>query len=328
MSDIRIVRMSETSVTPGELADLFNATFGEYEGMVPATAETMAWYIRRPGLGEGHSFLALAGQELAASTFVTAARVVFGGETVACGIIDSVMTRPRWRRRGIATALLERAVDEMRREGLGASLLYTLEGSGGHRIYSRLGYRERAVAHYYHADAVPAAPPEPGLRPARPDEEEAVRARLNAWLGGCDGYVPLDDALWRWRRRERPRIMPSTLFVLDAPDGIAGTGALCATRVSIGNQPVDLAIFTDVAGADAAAQRRVLYGLLERVPPGYGVGLLAGSHDPVLPALAAQLGMARYEEVAMTLALTAAGEAALSRPPRGWYTLGESLIGV
>lgn len=328
MSEIRIVRMNETCVTAAELADLFNGTFGEYEGVVPATTETMAWYLRRPGLGTEHAFLALVGKELVGSAFVTATQVLFGGKTTSCGIVDSVMTRPDWRRQGIATALMKEALRAMQDEGLATSLLYAVEGGAGYRIYSRLGYQARAAAYYYHSDAAPDVPTVPQLRPAQPDEEEIIRQRLNEWLGHTDGYVPLDEALWRWRRQQRPGEMPCRVFVLDGPKGLSGTGTLCMAREMVSGSLRDLAVATDIAANDVATQEQILYGLIQQVPEGFGFGLLTGSLDPVLPAIAERLGLQRSQELAMVRPLNPVGEAVLSHPPCGWYTLGESLIGI
>ncbi len=325
---ISIVPMADTAVTPAAVAALFNEAFCEYEGVIRATPETMAWYLRRPGLGSEHVFLALAGQEVVGGVMVTATEMVFGGGPLLCGFVDSVMTRPMWRRRGIASGLMEHALAWMGQEGLAASALYTTFGSGGHRLYTRIGFRDRATCYYFYSQPAPRCPPIPGLRPAAPDEVGQVRALLNDRLGGCDGFVPVDEALWRWRREDRPGSLPYTLFVLEDAGRIAGTGTLLTARAEVPGDSVDLAVLTDVAGATPVLQERVLRGLLHRVPLGCAAGVLTGSPDRVLPALAERLGLGRHEEVAMVLPLTDAARTALRGRPRGWYTLAESLLGI
>ena len=60
-----------------------------------------------------------------------------GGATIGAGGIGSVATHPNAQHRGIATALLEDAIGQMRREGMGVSFLFT--GIPG--FYERVGYR-------------------------------------------------------------------------------------------------------------------------------------------------------------------------------------------
>lgn len=325
---ITVRSLAETETTASELAELFNTAFGEYEGVIYFTPETMAWYLARPGLGREHVFLALDGNRLVGGLMVTVTQVVVGGEPVACGIVDSVMTLPECRQRGIATRLMQHALAWMNDTGLDASLLYTARHSGGHRIYTRLGYVERAAVSYYFSAPAPSGESDPHLRSAVPGEEERLQAVLNAWLGQSDGFVPVDPALWRWRREERPHDLPCSVFVIEDGSEVRATGALCTTRVQLDGRPLDLVLITDVAGASPELRERMVRALLRRVPPGYGAGILAGSHDTVLPALAEKLGMSCQDEVAMVAPFSPRAEEALRRRPTGWYTLAESLVGV
>ena len=70
---------------------------------------------------------ALAGDELVSSVLVTLASMWLAGGAVQCGIIDEVMTHPDHRRRGLARALIDRALEAMVSAGAELSLLYTLE---------------------------------------------------------------------------------------------------------------------------------------------------------------------------------------------------------
>ncbi len=325
---ISIESMAAAGAKPADLARLFNETFTVHEGVVPATPETMAWYLRRPGLGPEHVFVALDGEAVVGAAMVTAAPVVLGGSALPCGIVDSVMTRPACRGRGIATALMRHTLDWMREAGLAASLLYTGDGSDGYRIYARLGYQVRGAVCYYAARPAPIGQPEPGLRALLAGEEPLAVELLNRWLGEEDGFVPIDPPLWQWRRHDRPRGFPCTVFLLEENGHPIATGTLCATRVTLAGRPAEMVALTDVAGAHPEARERIVRGLLRRVPPGSQFGILTASEDRVLPDLAERLGMHRGEEVVMALPLSDAGAAALARPLQGGYTLAESLLGL
>lgn len=325
---INMVPLSASGSTPGDIASLFNTAFAEYEGVLHFTPEMMAWYLTRPGLGPDHTLLALAGGAPVGGVMLTVAPAVFGGETLPCGIVDSVMTHPEWRRQGIATRLMTEALARMRGLGLDVSLLYTERGSAGYRIYTRLGYTERAVIHYRFADQVPPGRLEAGVRPATPHDADRVRQFLNARLGGRDGYVPVDGALWHWRRAARPASLPCTVLLLEAGDELIATGALCTANVRLRGRLAGLALVTDLAAATPEASERIVLGLLQQVPPGHAVAILAGAHDPLCAALTGRLAGTQLEEVALAAPLTGRGARALQRPPAGWYTLSESLVGI
>ncbi|MCJ7752768.1 MAG: GNAT family N-acetyltransferase [Armatimonadetes bacterium] len=85
-----------------DLSDLNALTFGQYDAGVAASPSFMAWYTARPGMDPRLCQAVLCGEELVSSLFVTVTRMRLAGKTVACGIIDTVMTHPAHRRRGLA----------------------------------------------------------------------------------------------------------------------------------------------------------------------------------------------------------------------------------
>lgn len=56
------------------------------------------------------------------------------------GLIDSVITHPQFRRRGIASQLVAQAVQESRQLGNALTYLYTERESAGERVYRQLGF--------------------------------------------------------------------------------------------------------------------------------------------------------------------------------------------
>lgn len=56
------------------------------------------------------------------------------------GRIDSVITHPRWRRKGVATSLVIHAVNESIQSGCRFTYLFTRSGSDAERLYLQLGF--------------------------------------------------------------------------------------------------------------------------------------------------------------------------------------------
>jgi GNAT superfamily N-acetyltransferase len=61
------------------------------------------------------------------------------------GRIDSVVTRPEFRRRGIASALVAYVAGESLGMGNIATYLFTEAGGAGERVYTRLGFRTEGI---------------------------------------------------------------------------------------------------------------------------------------------------------------------------------------
>ena len=99
-SEIQIVPLAETGVTAGQVADLYNTAFAEYEGVLRFTPETMAWYLERPGLGAGHVLLAMEGDRPVGGVMITDAPVVWAARRCRVRSSTPVMTHPDYRRRG------------------------------------------------------------------------------------------------------------------------------------------------------------------------------------------------------------------------------------
>src|SRR5574340_965919 len=135
------------------------------------------------------------------------------------------MTHPEHRRRGLARRLMERAAEAMAAAGAEVSLLYTARTepqSGPEQLYRSLGYGPRELVSVWERPPGPlAAPPAPRV---------AVEAKARqAWeraLGRRDGWLPLSDELWRWRRETRPPRHPIALYAAGATMAAISVGEL------------------------------------------------------------------------------------------------------
>ncbi len=320
----------------GHLAEqiyaLTRLAFGSYAGVLVPSPEHRDWYVRRPGMDADLSVAVLCEGRLVSNVFVTVAAVRLGGGLLPAGIVDTVMTHPAHRRQGLARWALETAIAGMRDRGLAASLLYTVAGSMPAALYGSLGYRAQAPVRYYRA--LPGAHGRPAggehARRLDPGEYEAARQFIDACLARCDGSVPLDEALWRWRRLDRPTTLPAELWGVAGPGGWAGCAALCRAPIVTADGGQELCgVFTDLALAPGADLPRVLGALLAAVPDGAEARALAAEADASLCAACEGLGLAvAATETAMVLPLNAVAQAALAGPQRPWAPLAESIIGV
>ena len=109
--------------------DLLEAAFGE--------RSVFDRYMKHdPDLGPDDTLLALERDRPVSCVQIFTKRVRLLDDVVTVGGIGSVGTHPDHRARGLASALLRRAIDEMQRRGMTLSLLFT----GRHAFYGRLGW--------------------------------------------------------------------------------------------------------------------------------------------------------------------------------------------
>src|SRR5574340_773687 len=205
MADYRLVTHQEVGDRQwliAELAELNALAFSQYEGVVQVTPGFLEWYLARPGLRAELCQAALRGDRLVSNVFVTLAPMMLGGQVVSCGIVDTVMTHPEHRRRGLARRLMERAAEAMAAAGAEVSLLYTARTepqSGPEQLYRSLGYGPRELVTVWERPA--------GSFDASPASRVAVDAKARqAWeraLGRRAGWLPPSDGLWRWGREAR-----------------------------------------------------------------------------------------------------------------------------
>jgi GNAT superfamily N-acetyltransferase len=306
-----------------ELSALDALAFSHYDGVVDATPEFLRWYTVRPGMNPRLCQGASREGRLVASVFVTLASMRLGGGEVRCGIIDTVMTHPDHRRRGLARRLMERALRGMEAEGADVSLLYTGRSepmSGPERLYRSLGYSPREVVARMEraAQSFPAAP----ARSVAPDVK--ARQPVEQALGGRDGWLLVDDDLWRWRRVARPAQYPAVVHAAKSTSAV-----ICAGKLISSGALRPLTVVSDIVLSRAGDAGEELASVLAAAPRDAPVTALCPESDTRLAQSLGGLGFtATGLEVAMLCPISERGRQALAAPAVGWYVATESLIGV
>ncbi len=307
------------------LADLDELTFGHYHGVVVPSPAFMDWYTRRPGMDPALCQAALAGGELASSLFVTVARMRLTEDILLCGIVDTVMTHPDHRRRGLASRLLKRAIQGMRQAGADISLLYTAVAdppAAPQRLYESLGYST-----YELVDRFVKAPPHAGqCEPAaRVVSHVEARRDLETRLGRRSGWLALDDSLWEWRRTDRPSDYPVELY--RTPDDTLA--AICTGPLLSDGGHRSFAVMSDLAPRGDRTSADAIQSLLCAVPDDATATVLCPRSDaPLAHALEAIGFRAAGAEAAMLLPLSARATGLVTGAPGSWYVAVESVVGV
>lgn len=139
---LRLVPLADVPAEAVRLAH--NESFAGHWGSEPRSPED--WQRSVVGsryLRPDWSFVVLDGDEVAGYTVASAYEQDWEVQGYTCGWTDLLGVRPRWRRRGVAPALLAAsmrafAASGMERADLGVD---TENGSGALGLYTRLGYR-------------------------------------------------------------------------------------------------------------------------------------------------------------------------------------------
>ena len=121
-----------------------NEAFADHWGSEPQTPEV--WhrdFVGDPYFRADLSFVGLDGDEIAGYTLNYVAEADWAATGVREGLIGQLGVRRRWRRRGLATALLVRSMEAFAAAGLEAATLGvdTENPTGALGIYERVGFR-------------------------------------------------------------------------------------------------------------------------------------------------------------------------------------------
>ncbi len=328
MEEYRIVPHAEIGALATQVYGLTRLAFGTYTGVLVPSEAHRQWYVRRPGMDGQLSLAALHRGQVVSSLFITVVQMRLAGRLQPVGIVDTVMTHPEHRQRGLARGLLTEAIRRMRERGLAASLLYTVPDSMPYHFYKALGYRPYAPVYYFRR-AQPAAKGALPLRWAGRPDRAAIAGFLNAHFRCHDGYVPIDGALWRWRKGERPQELPADLYVAQEGGRITGCVTLCRAPIVGATEDSYSYVLTDLAVAPGADAQRTLASLLGAIPAGIEAVTLSARADEEDSGMLLAAGFGeRGGEVGMVLPLNPGAETDLATPPRRWYVLAESVIGV
>ncbi len=335
MADEMLLSQREAEVTFGaelsvRLGRLTAIAFAAFAGVVQPSPAKTAWYLARPGMDRDLSGVIVCAGEIASSVYVTRLRFAVGGQPFQMAMIDTVVTHPDFRRRGMARRLLQRALDGARAAGLDGVSLYTVPQTLPFAIYTRLGfrpYRQSMVWTEKGASSLPAGAAT--VRSLRDEEENTVRDLVRRFNAGRDGFVPLDDTLWRWRKHQRPPHMPADVRTAWDGSRLVGTVTLCPVELVSAGGPARHVYLTDLGLADDASDEAVLSSLLATRTSRDRYISLAGENDAALAVLFSRLGfVATPGEMCLIYPLQEALQQALARSERPWYVLPESVVGV
>lgn len=302
-----------------QVSRLNDLCFAEYPGVVEGGEPFMRWYMARPGLDAALSRAAWSGDDPVAGLFVTVLNLYLGGLPRAVGVIDTVMTHPDHRRRGLARSLLTAVIEDAHERDLAALQLYTVPGSPGHRLYNSLGFRDRAILRYWMVETGSSSP-SGGWRPSSPAEHAGVRAAIEASHARYDGVPRLDSGYWAWRRTERPPEFPAETWTRRHDDGAPETVALLpVSMTTLGRQTV--------LGDVVVHRPDGLESLGAHLPAGRSLVVLADEADSPLTAALRQAGFRSGASEAVML-LPLQPDVPTQAAGRPWFPLTESVIGV
>ncbi|MBD3292371.1 MAG: GNAT family N-acetyltransferase [Armatimonadia bacterium] len=306
-----------------QVTRLQNLAFAEYEGAMEIDEAFMAWYLSRPGTDLRMCQAALADDDrLVSQVIVCAQDVQIGGVALRCGIIDSVATDPEDRKQGLARSLMERAHEIMQRVGLDAAVLYTNPDDHPYHFYSRLGYQERARA----SMLLGARPGESGCGAQQIDpaeEAEGLRALLNDYYVGHEGFAPLGEELWKWHKIDAPS--DPTVVAEMTGSGPISTATFADAPVRIEGEEHEVSMAYDVA---AQVMNEDEFGSLLSVAPREMVGLILAENAPERRWADALGFEPRVSEVSMVLPFSREARSALRDHGGPWYVMIESVVGV
>ena len=147
MEDYHLIYGSGVADPYQQLLALHKVCFGQYEGVLPFDKEILRWFIQRPGLGLEHALVVVCNGTIVSSLFLTLTSFYVDGHLIPVGIVDTVMTLPAHRGKGLASMLLEEAKGIMRKHQYWFGYLYTVPETKQFYLYQR-GYKDfRRVFH-------------------------------------------------------------------------------------------------------------------------------------------------------------------------------------
>lgn len=181
MSGPAVRRMRSDEREP--FLDLVEAAFGK--------RDEFARYLDADGVvGPGDTWLALDGDRPVSSVQIFDKPIRLRGAVATIGGIGSVATHPDYERRGLATQLLRRAIEDMRARGHALSLLFTARTS----FYERLDWFR--IPHSTWTLKRSAEPARVDARPLQRADLDAVARLYERYNRDADGAVVRDAGYW------------------------------------------------------------------------------------------------------------------------------------
>lgn len=314
------------------LDTLSHQAFAAYDGIIVGDLEFKRWFMDRPGMSKDSCFVTVCDGEIVSSMFVTVCRMQLMRQTMEVGIIDSVMTHPDYRRNGYAKAMLKKAIEYMQKQNLDLSLLYTVPDSMPFQFYTSLGFKEYIRVEYLRKSDLDGIVGELHSYSSEIPPSVSLNSFLNKTYAGTDGYLPISDELWEWRRNRRPRSVPVCVFIDTNHTGgnhIGGTFAAGTAFIRSQREKQKMTLLNDIAVIDRVLSGCMVIEMLSAIETGSPVNLLCAGTNHVEKQAFTEAGFLTIsEESGMIFAFSERAQTAVESPPRHWYTVSESVIGI
>jgi len=205
---------------------------------------------------------------------------------------------------------------------LDAAVLYTNPDDHPYTFYQRLGYAERARASMLiGAKGEASGCGAEAVDPA--EHSEGLRALLNEYYIGHEGFSPLSDELWAWHKLDAPSA-PTVVAELTG-SGPISTATFADAPVRIEGEEHEVSMAYDVAATVMSEEE---LGSLLSLAPRDMVGLLLDDASPERQWADALGFEPRVSEVSMVLPFTHDAQVALDEHKGPWYVMIESVVGV
>jgi GNAT superfamily N-acetyltransferase len=236
--------------------------------------------------------------------------IVDGGKVLFSGHLWTVAVRQDHTRRGLGTALMEMALEQLASEGIEDVTLYTTPGLVAYPIYQRLGFLDHHRFVYWHGRARPGTSTTE-LRRLDGTEVARVGERFSRNLGGLDGFSVRDGDVYEgWR--SLGYMGEDAFLTIDPPGSLEG-------YIFMGGNPArGITIVLELVGPDTDWYREALRALLGTAK---GVQVMVTHRNP---AARAALGAEGFEwrDVHMYERMMAKGgicKGGETEPDPGWF---------
>lgn len=195
MNDYKI-SVGEKDLEMEEIIDFLSKIFGP--NYHDASAIKEAIFDTEPSISPGNFILARsAKRELIGLVRIVERNIIIDREVIAAGFISSVGVKPEWRRQGIASNLIKKAIEVMISRGMDISLVYGRRAVDG--FYSRFGYY--GIGRYVDLEIISPSPCSKFFIGAIPFKKENLEIcmKLYGETYGClTGSVLREHAVWKF----------------------------------------------------------------------------------------------------------------------------------
>ncbi|MFP3903155.1 MAG: GNAT family N-acetyltransferase [Armatimonadota bacterium] len=326
MAQYSFVKHTDVPDRVSQVTDLSLDAFSEMDATPCFDIAYTEWFLERPGCEPERCVAALKGEQMVSMALVTLQQMRLGERMLRCGIIDSVATHPAHREQGLAHRLMGEAHEVLRESGADAAVVYTDPQRPAYLLFQGMGYINRAYFRLMRGHS-----PEPEIamevHEATPDEHGRIIELLDDFYSSREGFVPVTEKLWSWRKIDRAPVSEVEVLVAEAGDEIA---AVCTGHqaVPLQAQPRPLTTISDLAWRPGHCDPAEALKSMLAAAPQQGFVTMADITDQIFPVYEAAGFDKKSGHVAMVLPLSETGREALETDPVPWYPMVESVIAV